>query len=403
MPLILECDASAYGVGACLMHKMPDGSLLPVCYVSRSLAKAECNYSQIEREGLAIVYAVKRLHQYVYGQKFLLRTDHKPLLKIFGEKEGLPSTTAARLQRWAVVLSAYDHQIQYVKGGDNVVADCLSRLPVPLSDNDESVIVNANDQFFCPLDDFPITAANVATATQQDTTLSMVMMYVKHGWPTAVSSDVKPFVKVRNELSIEHGCLLWQQRVVVPVVFRRALLSEVHAYHLGVSRMKSLARGFFWWPGMDDDIVLIAAQCDVCQRFAKVPPTADIHHWAYASQPFERVHADFAEFESRHYLLLVDSYSKYVDVYEMDRDTSTKHTIHCVLRFISAYGSPTVLVTDNGPQFTAQEFELFCSVNGIKHKKTPPYHPASNGQVERVVQELKKHLRQSSSGIPESV
>ena len=90
-------DASPKGVGACLTHVMPNGAEQPVAYASRSLWEAEQNYAQIEREALSIVFAVKRFHQYLYGRKFTLVTDHQPLCKIFGEK-GVPALAAARMQ-----------------------------------------------------------------------------------------------------------------------------------------------------------------------------------------------------------------------------------------------------------------------------------------------------------------
>ena len=90
--------------------------------------------------------------------------------------------------------------------------------------------------------------------------------------------------------------------------------------------------------------------------------------------------------EHQHYLLIVDAYSKWIDIFHMGQTTTTKSTIKCLLRFMSSHGIPTMLVLDNGPQFTASEFAKFCQSNGID-KKIPPYHPASNGQVEHIVQE----------------
>ena len=89
-PVVFECDASPYGVGACLLQQGASGALHPVCSVSRSLTAPERNYSQIEKEALAVVFAVKRLHQYLYGQSFISRADHKPLVKIFGAKKASP-------------------------------------------------------------------------------------------------------------------------------------------------------------------------------------------------------------------------------------------------------------------------------------------------------------------------
>ena len=146
---VVVCDASPFGVGACLLQKEKSGSFRPVAFVSRSLVTSERNYSEIEREALSIVFAVKRLHQYLYRRNFTLKTDHKPLLKIFGEKTGLPCVTAARLERWAVTLSSYSYSIQYIKCSDNVIADCLSRLPVQLASEQEAKLVSFLEDVSC--------------------------------------------------------------------------------------------------------------------------------------------------------------------------------------------------------------------------------------------------------------
>ncbi|XP_062556975.1 uncharacterized protein K02A2.6-like [Armigeres subalbatus] len=101
LEIIVSADASNYGIGARIAHKLPDGSVKPISYASRSLTPAESNYSQIEKEGLALIFAVTRFHRMIFGRQFILETDHKPLLAIFGSKKGIPVYTANRLQRWA--------------------------------------------------------------------------------------------------------------------------------------------------------------------------------------------------------------------------------------------------------------------------------------------------------------
>ena len=113
LPIHLATDASSHGIGAVISHIFPNGDERPVAYASRTLSTAECNYSQIEKEALGIIYGVRIFHQYLYGRKFTLITDHKPLTTILGPKRGVPTLAAARLQRWVIQLCAYTYDIQF--------------------------------------------------------------------------------------------------------------------------------------------------------------------------------------------------------------------------------------------------------------------------------------------------
>ena len=106
--LILECDVSEYGVGAVISHTMENGSQRPIAYASRTLAPAERNYAQIDKEALAIVYGVKKFHQYIYGRNVVIYTDHKPFFGLLGEDKPIPGTASPRMQRWALTLSGYE-------------------------------------------------------------------------------------------------------------------------------------------------------------------------------------------------------------------------------------------------------------------------------------------------------
>ena len=111
--LVLSCDASPYGVGAILSHVMPGGIEQPTAYASRTLSIAECNYSHLDKETLVIIFGVKKFHQYCYGHPFKIRSDHKPLMGILAEDKQIPAMTAARLQRWPLILAGYDHTLVY--------------------------------------------------------------------------------------------------------------------------------------------------------------------------------------------------------------------------------------------------------------------------------------------------
>lgn len=162
-------------------------------------------------------------------------------------------------------------------------------------------------------------------------------------------------------------------RVVVPPKLRPRVLEELHTAHPGVVRMNGFARSYVWWPGIDSQIELQAKSCPLCQRVQKEPGLAPLHPWMWPSSPWERIHVDFAgPFEGQMYLVAVDAHSKWPEVHVMDSTTANK-TIQVLRGLFSHYGTPHVLVSDNGPQFWSEEFSTFLKFNGVKHIHTAPY------------------------------
>ena len=140
LQLGISCDASNVGIGVVLFHRYPDGSERPISNVSTTLTPSQRRYSQIQKEALAVVFGLQKFHQFLYGRKFIMVTDYKPLLALFSPSSGTPAMAANRLARWAFMLSQYDYSIEYRKSTEHGNADTLSRLPAgadPFFDKEE--------------------------------------------------------------------------------------------------------------------------------------------------------------------------------------------------------------------------------------------------------------------------
>ena len=183
-------------------------------------------------------------------------------------------------------------------------------------------------------------------------------------------------------------------RVVIPSNQQARLLEKLHFTHIGAVKMKETVRRYFWWPGITRDIEAITAKCAGCRKYRKKPPQTALCPWPYSRRPMERVHVDFCEFKGKMILVMIDSYSKKIWTSLMNTDTTTLKTLAVLYGwFCEENGFPTTLVSDNGPQFTADMFKDKMAKWGIKHLLTPPYHPASNGLAERAVGIVKDRLK----------
>ena len=180
---------------------MPDGSEKPIAYASRSLATAEKNYSQLEKEALAIIFGIKRFHQYIDGRKFQVVSDHKPLMSILDAHKGIHVMASARLQRWALMLAAYDYSIVYRPGPKLANADCLSRLPMSRSVPTPPV-PGDTIMLLEKMEEFSVNVSQIRTWTNKDPLLSRVRKLVQCGFPEHLKSDkdLKPYMQRKFEL-----------------------------------------------------------------------------------------------------------------------------------------------------------------------------------------------------------
>ncbi|XP_062551120.1 uncharacterized protein K02A2.6-like [Armigeres subalbatus] len=409
LDIVVSADASSVGLGATISHRFPDGSIKVVQHASRALAPAERNYSQIDREGLAIIYAVTKFHRMIFGRKFLLHTDHQPLLRIFGSKKGIPVYTANRLQRWALTLLSYDFNMIYVPTEKFGNADILSRLINRHVKQDEDFVI-ASVTLECDIrsvvcntfNALPLSFKAVQQSTKADPVLKKVYRYIQDGWPKSLVSDANQellrFHNRRESLSTMQGCILFGERLVIPSPLRKQCLDELHRGHPGIQRMKSLARSYVYWPSLDTQIVDFVKACSPCALTAKSPASAVPVPWPKSIRPWQRIHVDYAgPINGDYYLLAVDSFSKWPEIIRT-RQITASTTITILRNIFARLGMPETLVSDNGTQFTSSLFTQFCSTNGIEHVTTAPFHPQSNGQAERFVDTFKRALKKLEEG-----
>ena len=222
-PVTVEVDASPVGVGCVLMQKI-NGYERPIYFASKKLSAAELHYSQLDKEALALVYAVTKFKYFLLGRNFVIRTDHKPLLGLFGRTKPIPSNANARVQRWALLMSQFDYDLRFKAGKDNVVADALSRLPVSDSGLDSSTPYEYIHvvESFCNED---FNFENVKILTRSDPVLSKVYQCVKFGW--IEDSILSEYTHVKVDLSIYDDVLLYRNRVIIPSDLRGSCIKTV--------------------------------------------------------------------------------------------------------------------------------------------------------------------------------
>lgn len=388
--IVIACDASPYGVGA-ILSVVVDGKEKPCFMVSSTLSKAERNYSQIHREALAVIFAIKRFHKFVYGYNFIVYTDHQPLEKLLGDQKALSNIVSVRFHRWILFLSNYNCHIKYRPGVKQQNVDALSRLP----QNGNTDIENLNINFFNFDTTIPISLDKIVKFSEKDVVICKIINFIREGhWPKILKSDTSllPYFHIKNSLEVQENCLFYADRLVIPSILRDQFLHLLHDTHVGIVRMKLLARSFIWWPSIDSFIEKYVANCSICQKTQNKTKDCPNFSWPPTTYPFERVHVDLFQYQNTDFLIVVDDYSKWIDVHILLK-TNTITVVDKLKYIFSYFGFCRNLVSDNGPQFRSDEFRTFLKCNGIQQMFSPAYHPESNGLAERGVQTVKRCLK----------
>ena len=256
LDLILQCDAYPYGVGAVFTHQLPDGSERSIAFISRTLSETEKKYRQVE-EALACIFGVKKFRCYLHGKKFILSTDHNPLISLFIASRPISVQSSARIQHWALMLGAYEFEFHHKSAVNHGNADALSRIPWNNIPNSTQLL----PELIVLINHLSITVKQISVWSKSDPLLSIVFQYAMADWPEACV--MKPFWRCRNELSVLNDCLLWASKIIIPPPGREHLSSEIHEGHFGIRRTKAKPRSIIWWPGI---MRILVNSCDKCQQ-----------------------------------------------------------------------------------------------------------------------------------------
>jgi transposase InsO family protein len=407
----LDVDASDYQLGACLQQEGTDGTLIPCGFYSRALNDAERNYSATEKECLAVVWAVLMLRPYLEGVHFRVRSDHEALRWLLTLKE--PS---GRLARWRLRLAEFDFTIQYRPGIKNSLADGCSRLRSQeqnVEDLDDEVPcffipdsknnIHSHALILCDGEiqsrDPPVPLKEVYEEQQKDHECQL--------WLADSEKPKSPFFTMNHlgmKLLYHRSTLDASSQLCIPRTLRGRILQQAHhpptAGHPGGKKMYQTLRLSYYWPLMAKDVADVPKQCTQCirERVGSQQPRAPMQLFP-APGPLEFVAIDILgplpkTKSGKHYILVImDRFSKLARTVPLRNITANTVCYAFIEEWVHVYGAPSILLSDNGTQFTSRTMLALCRHYGIRQVFTNPYHPQTNGQVERFNKTLAAQLR----------
>ena len=400
------------GLGACLLQDQPDGSRRPVGYASRRLNAHEKNYPAFLCEMQAAVYGMEFFDHYLRGARFLLYTDHKPMVR-------LSTVHTKTLSRLRLKMLELHPEIRHVNGSDNPVADFLSRYDGydQASKAACSVSYAAAVQGDAGASRVELSASVIKQAQLSDQALSGIIAAAK---PQCINSTRSNPVLVRvpnckHPVTIIDGMLMilpalrqgflstQNLRIALPNTLRTAVIERAHASrlagHSGSFKTAERVKELFWWPNIEADVQKHLQSCNTCLSITNkgVLPPAPNQFFPPCTGPNQRIHADLfgplkSESHANSYVLVVtDAFSKFVRLTKIDgKDAIT--VAQALVRDVYVFGCPKVIVTDQGNEFCNELQQHLWRLLDIEHRTTTPYHPQCNGQAEVFNKTIKHYL-----------
>ncbi|XP_054259897.1 uncharacterized protein K02A2.6-like [Macrosteles quadrilineatus] len=401
-PTMVSADSSQTGLGGVLFQQQVDNKWKPISYISRTLTESEKNYSNIEREALAVTWSCDKLKQYIIGKDIIIETDHKPLVSILTNKD--LNDLTPRIQRLRLRLMRYSYRVTYTPGKHLATADCLSRSPLPSKESYdlEKEVEFAVSSVITNLGTTDAIIQKICDAQKSCPILRRIQQFCSSEWPdkSKLPNALKPYYPVRHEISFCEGVLLKGDRLIIPSDLRLDMLNRIHSGHFGISKCRLRASHSMWWPGISSDIEQTVNECPKCTEFRSQ------HHEPLMtseipSRPWEKACIDLFKIDGTWFLVMTDCYSRYFEIATLKTLTTSEIIEKCKSIFCR-HGIPVELRSDCGTQFASQrtclensEFKVFAQKYNFKLTTSSPGHHQSNGSAEAAVKIAKSVLRKN--------
>lgn len=393
---VLYADASPIAVGAVLAQEDDSGKdRRIISFASKTLTETERRYPQIQREALAIVWSVERFYFYLLGRHFTIRTDARGLSFIFDREKVSCKRALNRAEGWALRLGAYDYEIEWIKGRENI-ADPSSRLCAEAKPFASKIYIPAEigvvtESLRQPFDAMPLTEVEEESAKDGEQT--KVKKAITNGtWEQGIPSA---FSKLKAELRITGGLITKNGAIVLPAAVRSKALYLAHRGHPGITAMKTLMRARVWWPGISANIEKWVADCEGCALASRGERPAPLQGTSLPDEPWEKLAVDFngphSRYGGRSVLVMIDYHSRFIVAkFVKSTDFSSIHPV--LVNTFELLGNPVAIRADNGPPFNGRDWLAFCGSRAITCEFSVPGCPRQNGLVEAAMKLVNKSL-----------
>ena len=380
---------------------------------SRFTTGAESRYAPVEGEALGCEWGLESTRHYSLGNpKLLIATDHKPLLKILGDRK-LEDIANPRLLNLKEKMLRWQFDIIHVPGKIHIGPDTLSRKEVSVAlvnlfADTEGEIVEKSRELEAGIEAMvaaamphPISWSQLRDAVDKDSTMTMLADQISCGFPPEkklLRMELREFYQHRDVLTQVDGVPLYKDRVIIPVALRGAILETLHSAHQGVTGMTERALKSVWWPGITPQIKEARDKCKNCTEHAPSQPSAPPQPIPQPDYPFQFLVSDYFQHGGHHYLVIADRFSGWPTVQFCGNSTSSAAKLVENLRaYFSMHGIPEEISTDGGSTYMAYETQKFLADYGVRHRVSSVAYPHSNQRAELAVKSMKRLCRENTS------